>query len=56
MSVFSVFSDGNGYTEVEEKKELGIEDEDVDELVAVQVLPSGEEIVYPDGGRDVSTE
>jgi hypothetical protein len=44
----SVFSEG--ITEIDEKEER----EDVEELVGVQVTDDGEEIVYPDGGMQVS--
>lgn len=45
----SVFSEG--ISEVDEKKFE--EEEDEEELVAIQITEQGEEIVYPDGGLQV---
>lgn len=49
----SIFSDGR-FDEKEEDEELEAGHKGDEELVAVQVVDDGEEIVYPDGGLQVS--
>lgn len=39
----------------DEKEDLKFVDKDEEELVAVQVTDTGDEIVYPDGGLKVSS-